>query len=80
MNWKERQDFVVEHLTPEVAQFVRGVLDRLEQENVFDAPGVIGGVLRQMRTAESEAIRGAVERTETLLKKVFEASVLRISI
>lgn len=71
MNWTRRQDELRQHLSPEVARFVLQALRLMEQENVFDAPGVISGVLRQMRVADSDVIRGAAIRTEKLLKTGF---------
>lgn len=71
MEWSRRQEELVRQLPPEVAMFVRQVLRSLEQENVFDAPGVISGVLRRMRIADSNVIREAASRTEMLLKQVF---------
>lgn len=71
MNWVRRRDEVLKELSPEVSGFVLQVLGRLEQENVFDAPGVISGVLRQMRIAESDVIRSAAARTESVLKRTF---------
>lgn len=68
MSWNHRQDEVMQQLSPEVGRFVRQALRSLERENVFDAPGVISGVLRQMRVADSDVIRGAAPRAEALLK------------
>jgi hypothetical protein len=77
MNWELRQGTVVQELSPEVARFVLQELKRLEQENVFDAPGVISGVLRQMSAADSQVIRGSVSRTEILLKSTFSRGSLQ---
>jgi hypothetical protein len=71
MGWLHRHHEVLGRLSPEVARFVWQALLLLEQENVFDAPGVISGVLRRMRTADSDAIRGAAIPTERLLKAAF---------
>lgn len=70
MSWI-RHDEWLQQLSPEVGRFVLVALRSLEQENVFDAPGVISGVLRQMRGADSALIRGATGRTERLLKITF---------
>jgi hypothetical protein len=70
MNWM-RQDQLNQHLSPEVVRFVMLALRKLEQENVFDAPGVISGVLRQMRVADSDVIRNATGRAERLLARAF---------
>jgi hypothetical protein len=80
MNWLEQQDFVIRHLSPEVARFVREAFERLERENVFDAPGVISEIVNRMRTADSEMIRKAVARTEALLKQAFLSALVRISV
>ncbi|MGE5673371.1 MAG: hypothetical protein ACM3XM_05740 [Mycobacterium leprae] len=58
-------------LSPVVARYVRQALRHMEQQNVFDAPGVIGGVVAQMRVAESDVIRSAADRTEYLLRLAF---------
>jgi hypothetical protein len=72
MNWLQRHDHELSGaLTPEVASFVLHALRGLERENVFDAPGVISGVLRQMRMADSEAIRGAACGAERFLEAAF---------
>ena len=71
------KDELVRHLPPEVARFVLQALRGLEQENVFDAPGVISGILRQMRIADSDLIRSAAGRTETILKKTFARGYLQ---
>ncbi len=71
MSWILRQGRLMQQLAPEVRRFVVLALYRLERENVFDAPGVISGVLRQMRTAQSARIRQAAGRTEMLLKEAF---------
>lgn len=68
MNWIRWHDALARELSPEISSYVLKVLGRLEQENVFDAPGVISGVLRQMRIADSDVIRAAVSRTESVLK------------
>ncbi len=72
-----KHEEVIRELSPEVAGFVRQALALLEQENVFDAPGVISGVLRQMRLADSADIRGAATRTENLLRRAFTAGSLQ---
>ncbi len=66
-----RQEEMLRQLSPEVGRFVLLALRSLEQENVFDAPGVISGVLRQMRMADSDVIRSATARAERLLKATF---------
>lgn len=71
------QDELMKHLPPEVARFVLQAMRGLEQDNVFDAPGVIGGILRQMRVADSDLIRGHATRTETLLKRTFARGCLQ---
>jgi len=71
MNWIRRQDELARELSPDVARFVLEVLTTLEKENVFDAPGVISGVLCQMRVAESPLVRSATGRTERVLKSAF---------
>lgn len=76
MNWFRHHDELKQSLTPEVAGFVLQALDSLEAENVFDAPGIISGVLRRMRVAESAAIRCAAPRTETFLKAAFARKCL----
>lgn len=65
MNWLEE---TFRELSPEVTRFVQQALVRLEGENVFDAPGVISGIIRQMRGSDSTVIRAAAPRTERLLK------------
>lgn len=71
MSWKEQQEFLAQHLSPEVAGFVREALVGVERENVVDAPGVISGVLYRMQAAELESVRRAAAGTEALLKKAF---------
>ncbi|HEY3367127.1 MAG TPA: hypothetical protein VGK74_18895 [Symbiobacteriaceae bacterium] len=71
------QEELKQHLPAEVARFVIQAFRGLEQENVFDAPGVIGGILRQMRVADSDLIRGHAGRTELLLKKAFARGCLQ---
>lgn len=71
MSWKEQQEFLAQHLSPEVVGFVREALVGMERENVVDAPSVISGVLTRMRVAELESVRRAAARTEELLKKAF---------
>lgn len=71
MYWKLQQIAVQQQLSAEVAAFVILALRSLEEENVFDAPGVIDGVVRRMRLADSDAIRAASTRTERLLKVNF---------
>jgi hypothetical protein len=66
-----RQDEVMQQLPPVVARFVGHVFKRLEQENVFDAPGVISGVLRHMRVSDSDLIRHSAAHTELVLKQTF---------
>jgi len=65
MNWLEE---ALQELSPEVARFVQQALARLEGDNVFDAPGVISGVIRQMRGSDSHVVRAAAPRAERLLK------------
>ncbi len=66
-----RKEYVIGHLSPEVGRFVLQGLRQLEQENVFDAPGVIAGIVTRMRNAESGLIRSAADRTESLLRSAF---------
>lgn len=66
-----RKEFLISHLSPEVGRFVLQGLRQLEQENVFDAPGVISGIIWKMRSAESALIRSAAARTESLLRDSF---------
>ena len=68
MNWLLKKAAIAQQLSPDVAGFVLQALRGLEQENIFDAPGVISGVVRQMRVADSATIRSATGRTECLLK------------
>ncbi len=77
MNWRRRQEEAIRELSPEVGRFVRMVLVDLEHENIFDAPGVISGVLWKMRVADSDVIRGAVSRTERVLKTAFARGCLQ---
>ncbi|HYG60409.1 MAG TPA: hypothetical protein VD902_20250 [Symbiobacteriaceae bacterium] len=77
MNWIRRQDELARELSPDVARFVVEVLKSLEQANVFDAPGVISGVVCQMRVADSAVIRCATGRTERLLKSAFARRCLQ---
>lgn len=77
MNCQRKQEEIMRELSPEVARFVRQVFAHLEQENVFDAPTFISGVLRRMHLAESEVIRGAAGRTERLLKATFARGCLQ---
>lgn len=74
MDWLRKKDELARQLAPDVACFVLRALKALEQENVFDAPGVISGVLRQMRVADSAVVRGAVGRTERVLKSTLVRS------
>lgn len=78
MRWSEQQRCIATQLSPEVALFVSEALAGLERENVFDAPGVISGVLRRMRMADSELIQNAVARTEGLLKETFAPRTRRL--
>lgn len=71
MSWVQRQALVMHQLSPEVRRFVLQTLRSLEEENVFDAPGVISGVLQRMRLSDSHAVRSAVTRTERVLKVAF---------
>ncbi|HYF75980.1 MAG TPA: hypothetical protein VD973_02520 [Symbiobacteriaceae bacterium] len=71
MNWLLKKGELAQQLSPDVACFVLRALRNLEQENVFDAPGIISGVLRQMRIADSDVVRAATARTERLLKSTF---------
>lgn len=77
MNWLRQKDELARHLAPEVARFVLLALRHLEQENVFDAPSIISGVVRQMRVADSDVIRRASGRTERLLKSTLARGYLR---
>ncbi|HLN64246.1 MAG TPA: hypothetical protein VK464_22220 [Symbiobacteriaceae bacterium] len=72
-----RQEEMLRQFSPEVGRFVLLALRSLEQENVFDAPGVISGVLRQMRMADSDVIRSATARAERLLKATFAQGCLQ---
>lgn len=80
MNWIAQQEYLVRHLSPEVVRFVCVALVQLERENIFDAPGVIGGVIQQMRLAESPAVRAAAEEAESLLKRAFLNGRPRVSL
>lgn len=66
-----RKEFLFEHLSPEVGRFVLQGLRQLEQENIFDAPSVISGIVCKMRSADSSLVRAAVNRTENLLRQLF---------
>ncbi|HYF91889.1 MAG TPA: hypothetical protein VD969_06560 [Symbiobacteriaceae bacterium] len=74
MNWYLKKYELAQQLSPDVARFVLQALRSLEQENIFDAPGIISGVLRLMRVSDSDVIRGASGRTERLLKSTFARS------
>lgn len=74
MNWLLKKATLAQQLSPDVAGFVLQALRSLEQENVFDAPGVISGVIRQMRAADSAVIRSATGRTERLLTNTLTCS------
>lgn len=79
MNWVGRRDQLLQALSPEVSPFVLQVLTELERENVFDAPGVISGILGQMRIADSDVIRANVARTESVLRSTFaQGSIQRV--
>lgn len=71
MAWYNCEEAVLRELPTEVSGFVRTVLKRLEQENTFDAPGVIGAVVRAMRESGSVHVRSAAPRAEALLKAAF---------
>lgn len=71
-----RKEFLIGHLSPEVGRFVLQGLRQLEQENVFDAPGVIAGIVCKMRSADSALIRSAAVRTEFLLRQTFAQQYL----
>lgn len=71
MSWVHRQAQVMHQLSPEVRRFVLATLRTLEEENVFDAPGVINGVLHRMQLSDSHVVRSAVSRTECVLKAAF---------
>jgi hypothetical protein len=77
MNWTESQESLRRELSPEVGCFVNQVLRQLEQENVFDAPSVIGMIVQRMQVADSDVIRAAVTQTEHILKVTF-MPVLRV--
>lgn len=77
MNWNQNQEEFLRELSPEVGRFVSRVLRHLEHENVFDAPSVISAVLREMRIADSDVIRGATGRAERLLVSRFVQQGLR---
>lgn len=66
-----RKEFLLGSLSPEVGRFVLQGLRQLERENVFDAPGVISGIVSRMRSAESALVRSAAARTESLLRQTF---------
>lgn len=68
MSWQLRREVALRLFEPEVSRFMAGALQRLERENVVDAPGVIHGVLRLMRLSDSSAVRSAVPRAEQILK------------
>lgn len=72
-----RKEYLIGHLSPEVGRFVLQGLRQLEREQVFDAPGVINGIVCKMRSAESAVIRSAVGRTESLLCQTFAQSYQR---
>lgn len=71
-----RKEFLIGHLSPEVGRFVLQGLRQLEQENVFDAPGVINGIVSKMRSAESALIRSAAAQIESLLRQAFAQQYL----
>lgn len=71
VNWQNAQAELLRQLSPEVGRFVLLALQRLEAENVFDAPGVIHGVVRAMRVADSDVIRQAAPHAGELLKRAF---------
>lgn len=75
MSWMYQE--VVRQLAPEVSRFVLLALYAMERENVFDAPSVIGGVLGQMRVADSDVIRSATGRTERVLKNALARGCMR---
>lgn len=68
---------VIRQLSPEVSRFVLLALHSLEKQNVFDAPSVIGGVLHQMRVADSDVIRSATGRAERVLKNAMARGCMR---
>lgn len=67
MNRQLQRILAVQYLGAEVSRFIADVLDELAAQGVFDAPGVIGGVLGAMRHADSAEIRSAAVRTEFVL-------------
>ncbi|MFZ5813837.1 MAG: hypothetical protein ACOY93_00860 [Bacillota bacterium] len=71
-----RKEFLISHLSPEVGRFVLQGLRQLEEENVFDAPGVISGIVTKMRNADSALIRAAASRTEGYLRQAFSQQYL----
>ncbi|MFZ5822785.1 MAG: hypothetical protein ACOY94_00365 [Bacillota bacterium] len=71
-----RKEFLFGHLSPEVGRFVLQGLRQLEQENVFDAPSVISGIVCRMRSADSALVRSAANRTEGLLRQMFAQQYL----
>lgn len=77
MNWQARQEELLSQLAPEVRRFIWLTLARLERENVFDAPGVIRGVVQAMRVADSDVIRRAVPQTEGVLRRLFALARVR---
>lgn len=66
-----RTDEMVLSLSPEVGRFVLRELRRLEEEQVCDAPGVIGGIVRRMQSAESDHVRSAAPWVATLLRRAY---------
>lgn len=64
MHWNE---MVLTQLPPDVALFVDNTLRRMEAAGICDAPGVVSGVLSQMRSAESGLVRAAAPLVEVLM-------------
>lgn len=64
MHWNE---IVLHQLPSDVACFVDAALRQIEATGICDAPGVISGVLMQMRNAESPLVRAAAPLTEVLM-------------
>lgn len=77
MTWKGRRFLLLQQLPPDVAEFVSRALATLEEQNIFDAPSVIAGVLTQMRAAESQRVREALAHTERLLTFAFTRDLSR---
>jgi len=64
MHWNDK---VLNQLPSDVARFVAASLQRIEASGICDAPGVISGVLLQMRNADSGLVRAAAPLVEVLM-------------